>query len=62
MPLIAPLERVHAPAARVSPLRVNEPPDGKPPTTPAARFAKPWPMNSYRGPIASSRVSRRCVR
>src|ERR671925_1169856 len=48
-PLIAPLHWVRAPAKRLSELRDNEPPTGKPPTAPAARLAIPWLTNSRFG-------------
>ncbi len=45
-PVIAPLQGVRAPACRLSALRENEPPIGKPPVSPAATLAAPWETNS----------------
>ena len=46
MPVTAPLQRLCPPARRLSELRENEPPTGKPPENAAATFATPWPTNS----------------
>lgn len=45
-PVTAPLHGVLAPACRLRALRENDPPIGKPPVKPAARFAAPCETNS----------------
>jgi len=48
-PVIAALSAVLAPASRLSALRENDAPTGKPPETELAMFATPWARNSRFG-------------